>query len=236
MARKAMASEKNEQMEELMKDPTKEFQGSYTSSIHQLSAKEGLGKTFGQPRRLAQERMRSEMTKCEQAQKGVDSLIEQLQELCELALDDKSTFESLQEQSRQKNKRRKQEQISVSLRIRKTLVQAIRSICHYSQHLDGFKDDQVKMLPRISYQEINPSIDLDESEKALDEKRKDEELEVLGSIGFKNAKEPYLKFNEAVKQIDGKCKELCQKLYTGDNAKWLVGNDKIPEYLSIFLE
>ena len=32
------------------------------------------------------------------------------------------------------------------------------------------------------------------------------------------------------------CKDLCQKLYTGDNVKYLVGNDKIPEYLSIFLE
>jgi hypothetical protein len=32
------------------------------------------------------------------------------------------------------------------------------------------------------------------------------------------------------------CKDLCQKLYTGENAPYLVGPDKIPEYLSIFLE
>ena len=54
-------------MEALKKDPTAEFHTEYGSSIQQLSAKEGLGKTYGQPRRLTQERMRSEMTKCEQA-------------------------------------------------------------------------------------------------------------------------------------------------------------------------
>lgn len=32
------------------------------------------------------------------------------------------------------------------------------------------------------------------------------------------------------------CKDLCQKLYTGENAHYLVGNDKIPVYLTVFLE
>ena len=39
-------------IETLKADPTAEFQGEYSTSIQQLSAKEGLGKTFGQPRRL----------------------------------------------------------------------------------------------------------------------------------------------------------------------------------------
>ena len=59
-------------MEKLMKEPYEKFEKDYKGSIHSLSAKEGLGKTFGQPRRLAQEKLRSEMTKCETAQKGVD--------------------------------------------------------------------------------------------------------------------------------------------------------------------
>ena len=29
---------------------------------------------------------------------------------------------------------------------------------------------------------------------------------------------------------------MCVKLYTGENAKYLVGPEKIPEYLTIFLE
>lgn len=211
-------------MDELIKDPTKHFHESYTSSIQQLSAKEGLGKTYGQPRRLAQEKLRSEMTKCEQAQKGVDSLLDKLQELCDLALKDQNTFESLQQQSK------KAKDVSVSIQIRKTLVQVIRCICHYSSHLDGFKEDP-KQLPRITYLEDKQAIELQDSEKTIDDKRAEEELEALGSIGFKNAKEPYQKFNDAIKAIDSKCKELCQKLYTGENLKFLQGTDKIPEYL-----
>lgn len=59
---------------------------------------------------------------------------------------------------------------------------------------------------------------------------------MLGPIGFKNPNEPYVRFPDAIINIETMCKELCQKLYTGDNAKYLEGNDKIPAYLSIFLE
>lgn len=71
-SRQNQINEINDQAKSLQKDPTFEFNLAYTDSIKQLSAKDGLGKTFGQPRRLAQERLRSEMTKCEQAQQGVD--------------------------------------------------------------------------------------------------------------------------------------------------------------------
>lgn len=50
-----------------MKLPYEAFEKDYKGSIHSLSAKEGLGKTYGQPRRLAQEKLRAEMTKCENA-------------------------------------------------------------------------------------------------------------------------------------------------------------------------
>ena len=78
-------------IERLKKDPSAEFKGAYSNSIQQLSAQMGLGKTFGQPRRLTQERLRAEMTKCEQAQRGVDQLLDSLEELCEIALRDDLT-------------------------------------------------------------------------------------------------------------------------------------------------
>ena len=51
--RDAKMKELNAEMEKLMKEPYEQFEKDYKGSIHQLSAKEGLGKTFGQPRRLA---------------------------------------------------------------------------------------------------------------------------------------------------------------------------------------
>lgn len=65
---------------------------------------------------------------------------------------------------------------------------------------------------------------------------KDEELQVLGAIGFNNPKDPYIRYPDAIAKIDSMCKEIAQKLYTGENVKYLVGQDKIPEYLSVFLE
>jgi len=53
--------------------------------------------------------------------------------------------------------------------------------------LAGFTKDP-KVLPRLSYSEKQPEIDLITSELgAVDDKRKDEELENLGPLGFKNA-------------------------------------------------
>ena len=49
-------------------------------------------------------------------------------------------------------------------------MQVIRSIRHYAQHLGGFKEE-LKELDRISYSENQEAIELDEEEKALDEKR-----------------------------------------------------------------
>jgi hypothetical protein len=65
--RDAKMKDLNTEMERLMREPYEQFEKDYKGSIHNLSAKEGLGKTIGQPRRLAQEKLRGEMTKCEQA-------------------------------------------------------------------------------------------------------------------------------------------------------------------------
>ena len=72
-----------EKMQSLLQEPEEEFNTEYKHSIEELSAKDGLGKTYGQPRRFAQERLRSEMTKCEEAQKGIDKLLQKLGHLCQ---------------------------------------------------------------------------------------------------------------------------------------------------------
>lgn len=114
-------SDINAQADKLKKDPTAEFNLSYNDSIKQLSAKDGLGKTFGQPRRLAQERLRSEMTKCEQAQKGVDELIDRLEQLGKEAL----TETKLQSKPAD----------SISIKIRMVIVQILRCVQHYGAHM-----------------------------------------------------------------------------------------------------
>ena len=125
---------------------------------------------------------------------------------------------------------------SLTSQIRVKLVSLLRCLTHYGNYLDAFSpeaDPKPVPLERISYREDQESLELNEEETALDEKRKDVELHPLGTIGFQlNG----LKFNQAVLEVEKNSKELCAKLYTGDNVKWLVGNDKIPEYLTIYLE
>ena len=127
------------------------------------------------------------MTKCEQAQKGVDELLDKLETLSKEAL----TATELQ----------KRMDKAISIQIRVTIVQVIRCIQHYANHMNGFKE-ALPPLPRITYREDQESLDLLEEEKASDDRRAEEELEVLGSIGFKNAKEPYFKYPEAIAKID----------------------------------
>lgn len=45
-----------------------------------------------------------------------------------------------------------------------------------------------------------------------------------------------MKFNDAVALIRKQAIEDTQKIYTGEDAKWLVGAEKIPEYLSKYLK
>ena len=122
----------------------------------------------------------------------------------------------------------------LSLKIRVKLVQIFRSIEHYGTHLNCLKD-VVQTIPRVTYYENRFSSELTEHELEVDSHRKEEELEVLGSIGFKNVKETYYKYPDAIMRIRETTKESCQKLYSGENAKDLTGPERSPHYLSVFL-
>lgn len=94
-----------------------------------------------------------------------------------------------------------------------------------------------KALARLSYAEKQAEVEPTAAEMgSVDDKRKEEELENLGPLGYKNPNQPYLKYAETIAQIEKQSKEICAKLYTGDIAKYLVGAEKIPEYLTTFLE
>jgi pentatricopeptide repeat protein len=137
-----------EEMKRLGVEPEVAFNGEYKHSIEELSAKDGLGKTYGQPRRFAQERLRSEMTKCEEAQKGVDKILEKLEALCEKAF---SEYSEEFDYSKEKQ--------SLSIEIRVNLVSLVRMMIHYGKHMGGFKPvegnpNYPEDLPRISYLEL----------------------------------------------------------------------------------
>lgn len=122
------------------------------------------------------------------------------------------------------------------MEIRVLLVSLVRGIFFYGQHLNAFVKEP-KQLARLSYSEKQAEVDLTAAEQgAVDDKRKDEELENLGPLGYKNASQTYYKFPDMIGVIEKQSKDICGKLYTGEIAKYLVGADKVPEYLTTFLE
>lgn len=67
------------------------------------------------------------MTKCEQAQKGIDALLQKLELLCNKAF---TNYTKGVDYSKEKE--------SLSIEIRITLVSLLRCIVFYGQHLGGF--------------------------------------------------------------------------------------------------
>jgi len=62
---------------------TKAFKVEYERCLLELSLRLGLGKKFGAPRRNAQERLRTEVTRDEYSAQNVDKLLGELEEMCE---------------------------------------------------------------------------------------------------------------------------------------------------------
>ncbi|RLN86546.1 hypothetical protein BBJ28_00001505 [Nothophytophthora sp. Chile5] len=59
------------------------FKERYQACLQNLAMREGLGQTFGLPRRTAQERYRSETTRCEERSAAIDGLLVSLQDLAD---------------------------------------------------------------------------------------------------------------------------------------------------------
>ncbi len=119
--------------------------------------------------------------------------------------------------------------MSLSVEIRINLISIIRMLIRFGKHLGGFKildgkSDLPEDLTRITYLETIPGIELLPEELEIDKTRKIDELKHLGKIGSPDPKEPYQKFPEAIESIEKTCRELVSKLYTGENAKYLVGD------------
>ena len=102
-------------------------------------------------------------------------MIEKLQKLCEKA---NNEYGDNFEYSREKT--------TLTMEMRVTLVSLIRCMFFYGVHLGAFVKEP-KQLVRLSYLEKLGEIELQASEAGVtDEKRKEEELENLGPLGYKN--------------------------------------------------
>jgi len=119
------------------------------------------------------------------------------------------------------------------------MITIMRCIICYGQFLNAFRTgDQVirelKQIPPITLTENKEYLELTEDEQAKYDDRQERELYNLNTIGTK--REEGALFSENIEKINTTAIETCQKLYVGEDAQWLVGEKKIPEYLSVYLK
>lgn len=149
------------------------FEKQYAISIEELACREGTGKKYGRPRRLFQERIRAEMTKCEKAQEGlkifrkvikfqigINNNIEKLRILYKKFIEIKESSDHSPFYS----------DPSFSLKVRQILNRIRTCISKYSKHISALKPDaKAQEMPRVSYNELkfDISVDAQEAEKVI---------------------------------------------------------------------
>jgi hypothetical protein len=206
--------------------PLEDFEKEVDQTNHNLAAEAGLGKKYGQPKRIIQEKLKGEMSKCVEAQSNIDQMLGKLNEMYQIFMlkkeeGDLRFFVEGKE--------------SFSLKIRKLLMVVRACVLKYALHLNAFNSGFVPMsLSRITYVEEKVGVGLSEEEKKADEEVQSLELENLGTLGFKT-KSNERAFESAVMEIDKEIKGVVQKLYTDQDVKYLQGADRIPLYLELYL-
>lgn len=115
----------------------------------------------------------------------------------------------------------------------------MRCIIKYGKYLHAFREGEgatreLKELPPITLVETKPNLELTEEEEKTYEDRQERELFHLNTIGTKQEQDT--NFSENVEKINNVAIDHCQKLYVGEDAQWLVGEKKIPEYLNNYLK
>jgi len=207
----------------------KDYRARYDACVLDLCLREGLGQKYGAPRRVAQERCRTEQCRdAKDAQQLGDFLIS-LEDLCRRA-----TSEAQQEltygagakrlagRRLSTAKRREaalagQEPLAISLC--KTLL-AIRK-CSFKR---GLYLEYLK-APSTINSDMDPPLDLEEQDGTI---QKGPELEVTdNTIGT---------FTKAIESMEEECKAATKKLYASDGKQASLGPDGIPESLKLWLQ
>eukprot|EP01022_Parablepharisma_sp_SALTPOND_P020323 TRINITY_DN366_c0_g1_i1.p2 TRINITY_DN366_c0_g1~~TRINITY_DN366_c0_g1_i1.p2 ORF type:complete len:1259 (+),score=293.33 TRINITY_DN366_c0_g1_i1:32345-36121(+) len=206
-------------------EPYNAFEAKYAEANTNLAAKEGLGKVFGKPKRMLQDQLKAEMSKCDEAQNGINELMGKLKGMLEEYNKNAGSYFA------------NRKPVTLSLDIRKTLIALRNCIVKYAEYLGAFKEGFTPdPLPRITSNESKEGIELSEEEQKVDAEAKLEEIRALGTIGYQAGTAKDVVFVTALEGIENNIKEAARKLYQGDNAQYLQGPDKIPEYLENYLK
>ncbi|CAD8079070.1 unnamed protein product [Paramecium primaurelia] len=208
--KKVLTAKKQEQLDK--------FEQEYIIAVEDLAAKDGTGKKYGRPKRIAQEKLRTEMTKCEKAQECINLKIQELKDHYDLFKNKQGDYFANLEPS-------------FSIKIRKILSGTLICIKRYANHIEALKpDNKVVDMPRTTWKENKFDTILEVEEQQEDKKIIENDLESMGPLFYAEKK-----LQESLVDIEKIIKEEAIKIYA-DKQKFLTGTDKIPDYLRAYIE
>eukprot|EP00743_Colponemidia_sp_Colp-15_P005768 GILK01006200.1.p1 GENE.GILK01006200.1~~GILK01006200.1.p1 ORF type:complete len:1564 (+),score=342.38 GILK01006200.1:44-4693(+) len=208
-SRKGLLEQLEAQVRETVTKPAETFEAAYADMLDQLAAREGLGKKYGAPRRTAQERMRRELTICENAFLGIKGLA--------------GTLRGLLDQSESSD-------LPLALKLRRVVCSLRRCSLRYALHLECLKQPSAIVVLPVSRDEWAEEVKSEDISTSVVE----EELEPLGLLA---AQDVALTFQAAALQIEEEARQETFKLY-GINTTSGKGADKaeLPEFMTSYLE
>ncbi|KAG3195678.1 hypothetical protein PC128_g8306 [Phytophthora cactorum] len=211
-----LISEREKQIDEISSkqgqilDMWEAFKARSQACMQSLAMKEGLGQKFGLPRRTAQERYRSEMTRCESRSAAINTLLASLESIVDEGKSDESWLHDQ----------------DLTCDVLRMLMQLRAKIYHRGMYFGFLRyPSQLEIKPT----EFNPATGKQEEEVIRDHEVVDEEDRILAI--------PFLEFAD---QVSAKCQEETKALYQQEGKHEELPPSGVPaaleEYLSSQLE
>ena len=87
-------------------------------------------------------------------------------------------------------------------------------------------------MERVNYDESQPNSKLTREEEEKDKARKDNELKAIGRLYEQKDERVFMRYIDDIEKI---ISDESRTIYVGDKAKYLTGNDKIPDFLRLYI-
>ena len=189
----------------------------YKDTNENIQAIEGIGKKFGQPKRIVNDILINIKMKCNQAYEGIEQTYKNLENTI-------NNFNNINNKEKLEESIKKNE---LTKEVKKDLLKINNCIWNYGKYIEAFKEKLLNtyQLMRVNLKEDSESTEITEKEDIeLDQNLKNEEilsLGVLGKLIIDNNYELKNTFNSDLNSIDEKLRSECAKVYTGNFAKYL---------------
>jgi hypothetical protein len=199
-------------------DISKAFKVEFERCLQELSLKEGLGKKYGAPRRNAQERLRTEVTRDEYSAANVDKLLSKLDKLCRIVKGGKGAgVKFTSAEGGDEDEDEEEAKLPLSIRIKHTVLNARAAI-----------------FQRVKYLEFNAT---PESDIGAENEIPQDKEEVTASVSWEGEDALIVgTFSQAIQKLQDQCKKETYDLYSAEGKTDLLGDAGVPESLQKWLE